>query len=549
MKVYDALAQAFVEEGTEAVFGLLGDANMFWVDALHKLGVPTHEVRHEAAATSMAEAWARVRGTPGVCTTTSGPGTAQITTPLVIAARDRVPLVAFCADSPAGEFSHNQRFDQARFAAAAECGYVRVASADSAYEAVRRAFTMARLESRPVMLGAPIDVQRSEFDDLEEYFPSTSLMTNEATYPNPAALDRAVAAIEASERPVIIAGRGAVLSGAGEEILRLGDRIGALVATSLLTLNWLRDGCEYHAGVAGLYATKTAMELFQESDCVIAVGASLNHYTTEHGYLFPDATYVHIDTQPQVVMGTGRSAACYVQADARVGVAALLDRLPTSGPPRTGYRVAEVHERLARARVDTMAFDLQPGTLDPRAATLALDEMIPAEVDLILGNGHQFNFWAMLCARERPLTLVPKGFSAIGQGLSSAIGAMVATGGRPTFLVEGDAGFLMYLAEFETAVRLGLPLLVVVFNDQALGAELHSMSEQDLDPELSKISTPDLGAVGVALGGRGRLVRDVEGLREGVAEYLAAPGPMIIDARVSQSVVSIPTLRLRGHEV
>ena len=89
MKVYQALARAFVAEGTTAVFGMMGDANMYWMNELDVLGVRQFEVRHEGAGLAMADGWARTDGNPGVCTTTSGPGVAQLATTLLVAARAR----------------------------------------------------------------------------------------------------------------------------------------------------------------------------------------------------------------------------------------------------------------------------------------------------------------------------------------------------------------------------------------------------------------------------------------------------------------------------
>ena len=91
MKVYEAMAEAFAAEGTTAVFDLMGDANMYWLNALAGRGVAIYDVRHEGAGLAMADGWARVTGEPGVCSTTSGPGTAQLATTLVVASRARTP--------------------------------------------------------------------------------------------------------------------------------------------------------------------------------------------------------------------------------------------------------------------------------------------------------------------------------------------------------------------------------------------------------------------------------------------------------------------------
>ena len=543
MKIYEALARAFAAEGTTAVFDMMGDANMYWLNALAALGVDIYDVRHEGAGLAMADGWARFTGTPGVCSTTSGPGCAQLATTMVVASRARTPLVAFCGDVAWGDEDDAQHFDQARFAAATEAGFVRLSSADAAYSAVQTAFYRARLESRPIMLSAPLDIQQQPFDDDETYTPSSVLLSAAPVHPNPERIRAAAEIVAQSKRPVVLVGRGAIRSAAGEAVVKLADRIGAIIATTLLAKNWLNDA-DYHAGISGLYATKTATGLFQEADCVIAVGASLNHYTTEHGYLYPNAKYVQFDTAPHLMLSDGRPADCYIQSDARVGLELLDELLEQQSVRSTGYRTADVRAQLAAAYDDPASFELEPGTLDPRAACLALDEAVPSEFGLVLGSGQQVRFGTMLLQRPRPFILAQHHFGCIGQGLTTAIGAVIASGKKPALLIEGDGGFMMHLAEFETAVRYDLPLLVVVMNDQGLGAEYHKSVAIGLNGELARISTPDLGRVGAALGGRGALVRTLDELRRAAEEFVVQPGPMLLDVRISPTVLSIPYRRL-----
>lgn len=543
MKVWEALADAFVAEGTSAVFGMMGDANIYWLDRLARRGVSVFEVRHEGAGLAMADGWARITGEPGVCTTTGGPGCAQLATTMLVASRARTPLVAFCGDTPWGDDEEVQRLDQQRFAAAVEAGFVRVTSADDVHRATQRAFYTARLESRPVMLSMPVDVQHDDVDADDEYVPSRELITAGPPAPGAEQVARAADVLAGGERPVVIVGRGAIRSGAGAAVLRLASRSGALIATSLMAKNWLNTD-EFHVGVSGLYSTRTAMELFADADCVVAVGASMNKYTIEHGYLYPGARYVQIDAKPQVVMGNGRSADCYLHADARLGVEALDAALAERGVQRTGLRTPEVSARIKTALDDPAEWEPEPGRVDPRQAARLLDEEIPGDVGMVLGGGHQVTFGTMLANRARDLTLPNMHFGSIGQGLTTAMGAVVASGNRPAFLMEGDAGFLMHLAEFETAVRYRLPLLVVVFNDQALGAEYHRYLDKGIDLEACRIPTPDLGAVGRALGGRGALARTLDELRTAARAFVADPAPTLVDLRMARNVVSVPYRRL-----
>src|SRR5918999_5554979 len=162
-------------------------------------------------------------------------------------------------------------------------------------------------------------------------------LPNRVVHPDPAEIEKAADIIAAAKHPVVLVGRGAKWSGAGDVVKKLAGRIGALIATSLMAKGWLAED-EFHAGISGTYGTRASMKLFEEADCVIAVGASMNRYTTEHGYLYPNARYVHLDTKPHIVMGGGRGADCYIQTDAKVGLEELEKRLDKRGFKQTGYR-------------------------------------------------------------------------------------------------------------------------------------------------------------------------------------------------------------------
>ncbi|NED36027.1 thiamine pyrophosphate-binding protein [Streptomyces sp. SID8499] len=546
MKVYEAMAEAFVREGTRDVFGMMGDANMHWMNALAQRGVRLFEVRHEGSGLGMADGWARAAGQPGVITTTSGPGVSQLATSMIVAARARTPLVAFCGETAWGDKAAAQYLDQGRFAAAIECAYLHLDRADQAQEVVQRAFHLARTESRPVMISAPMDIQTHEFDDAPDmpYVPSTQLIDRQRPLPDPERITRAADIVGAGKRVVIIAGRGARQADAGEGVLRLQERTGALLATTLQAKNWLRGRTEHHVGISGLFGNRVAMELLQEADCVIAVGASLNHYTTEAGYLFPEAKYVQIDTAEHLVMGNGAAADVYVRADAVTALDALERELARRNVRIEGFHTAEVRRRLSAPLVDPADFVREPGRIDPREAITVLDEELPGEIDLVLGSGHQTDFGTMLFQRSREIVSNYGMFGAIGQAPMLTIGKIVADGGRPSFVVEGDASFLMHLPEFETACRYGLPLLAVVMNDEGLGAEYHKSAAKGLDPELAVIPTPELGAVAVTLGGAGATVRTTDELRSALAEFVREPRPTVIDVRISRKVLSPPYRRL-----
>jgi thiamine pyrophosphate-dependent acetolactate synthase large subunit-like protein len=540
MKTYQAIANAFDAEGVTDIFGMTGEANIYIISELQNRGARMYQVRHEGAGLAMADGWARMKGRPGVVTTTGGPGCAQLSTTMLVASRARTPLVAFCGDTPWGDDEHTEHIDQERFAATCEAGFVRITSPDVAYQSVQKAFYKARIESRPVLLSYPVDVNQGEVDDDEVYVPSSALVDPAPVAPNPESAKRAADLIGSAEKVVIIVGRGAIRSGAGDEVVELANRTGAIIATSLMAKNWLGDH-PFHVGISGLFATRNATELFQDADCVVAVGASMNRYTTEYGYLYPNARFVQIDIARHIVMGDGRAPDCYVHADAKLGLRAVVDELGEE--KKTGYQTPETRKLVETALEDDREYEVLPGTIDPREAVRVLDNTIPDEIGMVLGGGQQNHFGIMLANRQRSWLLPNLHFGCIGQGLTTAMGAIIAQGGSPAYLMEGDAGLMMHLAEFETAVRYGIPVMVAVLNDEGYAAEYHHYRYNDVNIDVTAISTPDLGSVGVALGGRGSIVRSADELERAAKEFAADPVPTLVDVRIARDVASIPNRR------
>jgi acetolactate synthase-1/2/3 large subunit len=547
MKVYERLSQAFKAEGTTNVFGMMGDGNMYWQYANHKNGIVMHEVRHEGVGLGMADGWARATRTPGVCTATCGPGTTQLATAFVTAARASSPVVAFCGEFPVSDDEYTQRLDQSAFAHGCEAAFVRMGTPNDADDAVRKAFYIARTQSRPVLLSVPMDLQQKEWDDDEPYLPSTAIIPKRTVVPNQAAIDQAADILCKAKRPVILVGRGAQWAGAGDEIRRLAQRSGALIATTLQAKNWLGDD-EYHIGISGTYATKTAMQLLSDSDVVVVVGASLNRYTTHNGLLYPEAKFIHIDPKAHVMLSGGKGADHYVQADGKTGTAALEAELAKRNFKQVGYRSGEVRERLANAWEDRHEYKIEAGTVDPRPLCLELDEMIPTDISLFAGSGCTAGFTNILFRKTRPLVMPGHFFGCIGQMMPAAVGAVISTGMKPAILMDGDASTMMHIGDFDTMVRYNVPLLIYVMNNECLGAEYYKLDAHKMAVETSCIPTTDLGAVARAFGGRGALCRSVEEVKKATAEWLAKPGPMIIDVRVSRSVVPLTYRRIHYGE-
>ncbi len=547
MKVYERLSLAFKAEGTTSVFGMMGDGNMYWQYANQKNGIKMHEVRHEGVGLGMADGWARATRTPGVCTATCGPGTTQLATAFVTAARASSPVVAFCGEYPTSDDEYTQALDQSAFAHGCEAAFVRMGTADDADEAVRKAFYIARTQSRPVLLSVPMDLQQKEWNDDDPYMPSTAIIPKRTVTPGADAIAQAADILSKAKRPVIVVGRGAMWSGAGDEILKLAQRCGALIATTLQAKNWLVED-EFQIGISGTYATKTAIQLLSDSDVVVAVGASLNRYTTHEGLLYPEAKFIHIDPKAHVMLSRGKGADYYVQSDGKAGVAALDAELAKRNFKQLGYRTGAVKEKLANAWEDRHEYKIDAGTVDPRPLCVELDDLLPKDISLFAGSGCTAGFTNILFRKARPMVMAGHFFGCIGQMMPAAVGAVIGTGMKPAVLMDGDASTMMHIGDFDTMVRYNVPLLIYCMNNECLGAEYYKLDAHKMAVETSCIATADLGAVARAFGGRGALCRTVDEVKKATAEWLAKPGPMIIDVRVSRSVVPLTYRRIHYGE-
>jgi len=357
--------------------------------------------------------------------------------------------------------------------------------------------------------------------------------------PAPAAISEAADLIQRSRRPALLAGRGAVLGDARERLIALADTIGAVLATSAVA-NGLFAGHPYDLGISGSFASPTAADLLARADLVLGFGASLNNWTTKHGALIaPDAGVVQVDLDEEAI-GARRPVDVGVVADAAEAAGGLLEELRRRGVRGQGLRSPELAARIAGGRWRDQPYqDASTGsTIDPRTLTIALDDLLPADRALAVDSGHFMGWPVMyLQVRDARAFVFNQAYQSIGLGLGAAIGAAVADPGRVTVAALGDGGTFMSLGELETAARLRLPLLLVVYNDDAYGAEVHHFADQVEGLELVRFPETDIAAIGRAVGADGVTVRGLGDLKA-VESWLAhRDRPLVVDAKVTPTVV------------
>jgi len=394
-----------------------------------------------------------------------------------------------------------------------------------------------------VVLALPLDVQAG----------ACTMPPIEPLAPRPAAAASAAAvgsladALARAKRPVFIAGRGARVAGARADLERLADRCGALLATSAAAKGLFR-GSPWDLDVSGGFASPLAAELIREADLVVGWGCSLNMWTLRHGNLIgPEATVAQVDDDPSA-LGGHVPVALGVTGDVALTARAVADALgeassgdvPGGKAPggRSGYRSAALQDRIAaQVRWRDVPFEDEStgDRIDPRALSIGLDDLLPAERIVAVDSGNFMGYPSMyLSVPDADGFCFTQAYQSVGLGLASAIGSAIARPDRLTVAALGDGGALMGISELETVVRLGLPMVIVVYDDDAYGAEVHHFGP-DGDPlETVRFPPVKIARIGRGFGCQSVTVRRRRDLRA-VKAWLDGPrdAPLLVHARVT----------------
>ncbi len=527
--VAQAVGTALARLGVGHAFGVVGSGNFAMTNALVAAGVPYLPARHEGGAATMADAYARISGRPAVLSVHQGCGLTNAMTGITEAAKSRTPVIVLAADTARGAVRSNFRIDQPGLVGAVGAVSERVHSADTVYADVLRGCTTAVRDRRTVVLNVGLDVQAEAVAGP----PPADYAMPPATVPAPdtAEVDELAELIRRSQRPVFIAGRGAW--NAEPDVAGAAASAGALLATSAVAKGLFR-GEPFALGISGGFASPLAAELIVGADLLVSWGCALNMWTTRHGTLVGEhTTVVQVDDDRDAL-----GAHCPIQLGicADVGATARALRAALGADASFGYRNDEIRERIARQGRwnDLTTEDLSTEqTIDARVLSARLDELLPEQRTVAVDSGNFMGYpSAYLSVPDVTGFCFTQAYQSIGLGLSTAIGAALARPERLCVAALGDGGFLMSISELETAVRAGLHLLIVVYNDDGYGAEVHHFGRS---ADLSTVTFPrcDLAALGRGFGADGITVRTAADL-DGVADWVRSAGSvLVVDARVS----------------
>ena len=545
-----AAVEALRGEGVRFVFGLPGGHVLSIYDALHSTPEIRHVlVRHEQAAASMAAAHAQLTGEPGVCLVTAGPGCTNLLSGIAEAYVGSLPVVVIAGRGATANVLRGaaQEVATERIFAPVTKWSVRVDRPELVADALRQAFATARSgKPGPVLVDVPRDVLDAEIPAVP-YRPAPA----RTRPPADAALVAAAAeALAGAERPLVVAGGGAVAADARAELVELAELLAAPVLTSLAGRGSISDDHPLSCGGLGAHRTRLSKRLLGEADVVLGVGTRFEEMETnwrEGSTPTPDATYVQLDVDP-VEIGRSLPAAIGLVGDAKAVLAQLVEALHARGLAPGPYadhpRVREAAAELAEieSEIEAMA-DSTERPLHPLRVLRAIREAFPRETTIAVDVGctaqHVAGATPYFKIFEPRSAIVPSSFYGMGFAAAALPAARLVHPERPAVGFVGDGSFQMVMNVLPVAAEHGLAVTWCVFDDNALGSirdiQQYRFGERFLGTEFTV--QPDFARIAEACGCRGERVEDPDEVEAAVARALEANEagvPAVLDFAVSR---------------
>lgn len=541
MPVFQVLAEDLHALGVRAVFGLMSDDTAVFAVTLDGLGVRFVGARHENNAIAMAEGYAYATGELGVALIGRGPATANGLHAAVAASRMGGKVLVIYGDAAVASGAVNtigpdyKGFNAQAVLGAAGLTCFTAASPATARQTLLDAVSATNHGTLAALL-LPTNVQMMNVEVSGQATPKL-LPAGQPTGARGQSIDAVVGLLDKSRRPVIVAGMGAHRAGAKATLEALAEKTGALLMTSARGKDMFH-GHPYNLGILGSFSHTMGRRMMDQADCVLVFGAGLNFLTMSFGAAIPQVPLIQVDSV-RAHIGRWTTADVAVVGDARLVAKQLLAALPERPGSDKPFHSAET---LAVIAGFDIALDFEvahtPRTVDPRALGVELDKLLPRERNVVYDAGNFLGVLPYLTVPTPGHLKMTSEFASIGLGFGTALGVANGRPRIPTVLMIGDGGFLMTMSELETAIREDIPLIIVLMNDCAYGAELHFLAMRKLPVGKAVFPDVDFASVAVAFGFQAYTIRTLDELRA-LGRVLGKPeGPILLDCKVNADVAA-----------
>ncbi|MFZ2141472.1 MAG: thiamine pyrophosphate-binding protein [Xanthobacteraceae bacterium] len=538
--LYQVLAEDITAMGVEAAFGLMSDDTALLVTALDTAGARFYGARHENSAIAMADGYAYASGRLGVAVIGRGPALANGLHGAIYASRAGSPVLLIYGEAatvaqPNGFGPDYKAIDGVGVLSAAGLRTFSATSPQSV-RAVLADAAAAAMSGTTVSLHLPTNVQLAEIERPKQPLRIRQI-ERKAAMATPQSIAAAAAVLTNASRPLIVAGLGAHRAGAAKAIEALAEKIGALLLTTARGKDLFR-GNPNNLGIIGSFSHSIARRMAEQADCVLVFGASLNFLTTSFGTSLPQVPLIQVDAA-RTNIGRWFAADVGLVGDARIVAEQLIEALPQRSASAKPF-----HAEGTRKLIGSFdpARDFQAAntarTLDPRTLALELDKILPQDRNIVVDGGNFLGVVPYLSVPDPGCFKMIGDFASIGLGFGAALGVAKARPNKTTVLVIGDGAFLMTMGELETVVREDLPIVIVLMNDCAYGAELHFLRLRQQPVAKSMFPDVDFAPIAETFGFEAATIRTVADLHKVAAKLGEPEGPIFLDCKINADVAA-----------
>lgn len=553
MNAGQIIARTLKQYGIEYFFALTGGDQELWL-GLKDAGIKYILPHSERSSVAMADAYARITGKPSFTYGQFGPGAALCVSGMADAFWGQSPVICITSSTANGglyRYGYQGIDDQQSLFRA-------ITKWDALVPNIERLPDMLRTAVRvavsgvpgPVHLDIPIELtlfSKADLPDVQLYaepdfkkFPACRVAP---THPD---VERIMEAVAQARRPLILAGGGVVASEAWDELVRFAETLSIPVVTSSAGKSSIASDHPLYVGAVGNYSSKTANAVAAKCDTYIVVGSNLgDHATKQRQAPGRGVRILHIDLDPRV-LGTNYREEVSVVGDAKLALGEMIKAAEASGLSKKtlpwGDWVKEVQSEVRSwkaAFLEKAGRGGAPGAVNPYSVMAALNRILGPDDIVVADTGYMGAFGNVCIEVKRSGRKYVRTAGSLGWGFPAAIGAQCAVGNRGRVIcITGDGGFGYHVAEIETAVRYGLPILTVVLNNSALGFEYHlqKLLYKDVVPEVNDYLDIDYGSVAKAFGAHGDKVRDPDGVERALRKGLDSGRPAVVDITVDKEI-------------
>ena len=526
MRAADLFVRCLENEGVETIFGIPGEENLDLMDALLDSSIRFITTRHEQGAGFMADVHGRLTGRAGVCLSTLGPGATNLVTAVADANMDGAPVVAIAGQAATTRLhkESHQVVDLVRLFEPVTKYGAQIRAPETIPEIVRKAFKVAQTEKPGCsFIEFPENVAAAHVLD------KTPLRVQSATPPIPAPdkVAQAVRIISEARSPLIMAGNGVVRAGASADLVEFAERLNIPVATTFMAKGVIPFSNPLCLGAVGLQSDDYISCGFQRADVIICVGYDIVEYHPHLWHRDDDRKIVNINSSPAEVDEH------YIVECGVIGhIGAALRGIAAEAQRHPGPAADQDLRRIILAETADHASD-RGSPVAPQKIVYDLRRALGPEDIVICDVGAHKMWMARLYQAERPNTcIISNGFAAMGIAVPGALAAKLARPDSRIVAVTGDAGFLMNSQEIETAMRLGISFVVLIWNDDSYGLiRWKQMAHFGRESNVA-LTNPDFVRYAESFGARGYRVEAAEDLAPILSQALADDTVSVIDCPV-----------------